>query len=91
MCSLTSALTCAFLSVPIDRDAALNEAEQLLREGKLDGAIEAHVRLVENRPNPAKGAAPRGSSGFDLDSGGYRDGRTRIDRLMLAQAGSPGQ
>ena len=37
--------------MPIDRDAALKEAEQLLRQGKLDGAIEAYVRLVEDRPS----------------------------------------
>jgi tetratricopeptide (TPR) repeat protein len=37
--------------VSIDRDAALKEAEQLLRQGKLDGAIEAYVRLVEDRPS----------------------------------------
>lgn len=35
----------------IDRDAALSEAEQLLRQGKLDGAIEAYMRLVEDRPS----------------------------------------
>ena len=28
---------------------------------------------------------------FDLDSGGYRDGRARIDRLVRAQAESPGE
>jgi len=37
--------------VPIDHDAALKEAEHLLRQGKLDGAIEAYVRLVEDRPS----------------------------------------
>jgi len=37
--------------VPIDRDAAIKEAEQLLRQGKLDGAIEAYVRLVDDRPS----------------------------------------
>ena len=37
--------------MPINRDAALKEAEQLLRQGKLDGAIEAYVRLVEDRPS----------------------------------------
>lgn len=37
--------------MPIDRDAALKEAEHLLRQGKLDGAIEAYVRLVEDRPS----------------------------------------
>ena len=37
--------------MPIDRDAALKEAEQLLRQGKLDGAIEAYVRLVDDRPS----------------------------------------
>ena len=33
-----------------DRNAALREAEQLLRQGKLDGAIEAYVRIVEDQP-----------------------------------------
>lgn len=33
-----------------DRNAALREANQLLRQGKLDGAIEAYVRLVEAQP-----------------------------------------
>ncbi len=37
--------------MPIDRDAALKEAEQLLHQGKLDGAIEAYVRLVDDRPS----------------------------------------
>ena len=50
----------ALCAVPIDRDAALKEADHLLRQGKLDGAIEAYVRLIE-------------------------------DRLVRAQAGSPGQ
>lgn len=36
--------------MPIDRDAALKTAEKLLRQGKLDGAIEAYVRLVEDQP-----------------------------------------
>ena len=37
--------------MPIDRDATLKEAEQLLRQGKLDGAIEAYARLVDDRPS----------------------------------------
>jgi tetratricopeptide (TPR) repeat protein len=36
--------------VPIDRDAALRTAERLLRQGKLDGAIDQYVRLVEDQP-----------------------------------------
>jgi tetratricopeptide (TPR) repeat protein len=36
--------------VSIDRDAALKRAEKLLRQGKLDGAIEEYVRLVEEQP-----------------------------------------
>jgi Flp pilus assembly protein TadD len=36
--------------VPIDRDAALKRAEKLLRQGKLDGAIEVYVRLVDGLP-----------------------------------------
>jgi tetratricopeptide (TPR) repeat protein len=34
----------------IDRDATLKQAEKLLRQGKLDGAIEEYVRLVEDQP-----------------------------------------
>ena len=33
-----------------ERDAALMEAERLFRQGMLDGAIEAYVRLVEDQP-----------------------------------------
>jgi len=36
--------------VAIDRDAALKKAEKFLRQGKLDGAIEEYVRLVEDQP-----------------------------------------
>ena len=79
----------------IDRDAAL-------KEGKLDGAIEAYVRLVEDRPsdwNPINTLERHGEMAralavlieLDLDSGGYRDGRARIDRLVRAQAESPDQ
>ncbi len=32
------------------RDAALKKAKKLLRQGKLNGAIEEYVRLVEDRP-----------------------------------------
>ena len=34
----------------IDREAALKKAEKLLRQGKLDGAIEEYVRLIEDQP-----------------------------------------
>ena len=34
----------------VDRDAALKKAEKLLRQGKLDGAIEEYVRLIEDQP-----------------------------------------
>lgn len=34
----------------IDRDATLKKAEKLLRQGKLDGAKEEYVRLVEDQP-----------------------------------------
>ncbi|MGE0591448.1 MAG: tetratricopeptide repeat protein [Vicinamibacterales bacterium] len=34
----------------IDRDAALKRAEKLLRQGRLDGAIEEYARLVEAHP-----------------------------------------
>jgi len=36
--------------VAIDRDATLKQAEKLLRQGKLDGAIAEYVRLVEDQP-----------------------------------------
>lgn len=34
----------------LDRDAVLKQAEKLLRQGRLDGAIEEYVRLVEDQP-----------------------------------------
>ena len=34
----------------IDREAALKKAEKLLRQGKLDGAIEEYERLIEDQP-----------------------------------------
>lgn len=34
----------------IDRDATLKQAEKLLRQGKLDAAIQEYVRLVEDQP-----------------------------------------
>jgi tetratricopeptide (TPR) repeat protein len=37
--------------VPIDRDKALKNADKLLRQGKIDGAIEQYVRLVEEQPS----------------------------------------
>jgi tetratricopeptide (TPR) repeat protein len=36
--------------VAIDREATLKQAEKLLRQGKLDGAIAEYVRLVEDQP-----------------------------------------
>jgi tetratricopeptide (TPR) repeat protein len=36
--------------VPVDRDETLKKAEKLLKQGKLAGAIEEYVRLVEDRP-----------------------------------------
>ena len=36
--------------MPIDRDAILKQAEKLLRQGKLDGAIAEYVRLIEDQP-----------------------------------------
>lgn len=36
--------------MPLDRDAILRQAEKLLRQGKLDGAIVEYVRLVEDQP-----------------------------------------
>ncbi|HEY6359493.1 MAG TPA: tetratricopeptide repeat protein [Vicinamibacterales bacterium] len=36
--------------MPIDREATLKQAEKLLRQGKLDGAIAEYVRLVEDQP-----------------------------------------
>ncbi len=34
----------------VDRDTALKQAEKLLRQGKLEGAIAEYVRLVEDQP-----------------------------------------
>jgi tetratricopeptide (TPR) repeat protein len=34
----------------LDREAALRKAEKLLRQGKLTGAIEEYVRLIEDQP-----------------------------------------
>lgn len=34
----------------VDRDAILKQAEKLLRQGKLEGAIAEYVRLVEDQP-----------------------------------------
>ena len=34
----------------IDREAALKKAEKLLRQGKLKGAIEEYLRLIEDQP-----------------------------------------
>lgn len=36
--------------MPVDREAALKRAEKLLRQGKLDGAIEEYVRLIDDQP-----------------------------------------
>ena len=36
--------------VPIDRTQALKNAEKLLRQGKLDGAIAEYLRVVEDQP-----------------------------------------
>jgi tetratricopeptide (TPR) repeat protein len=36
--------------VAVDREAALKQAEKLLRQGKLDGAIAEYVRVVEDQP-----------------------------------------
>jgi tetratricopeptide (TPR) repeat protein len=36
--------------VAVDRDAALKRAEKFLRQGKLDGAIEEYVRLIDDQP-----------------------------------------
>jgi tetratricopeptide (TPR) repeat protein len=36
--------------VPLDRDATLKQAEKLLRQGKLQGAVAEYVRLVEAHP-----------------------------------------
>lgn len=35
----------------IDRDKTLKNADKLLRQGKIDGAIEQYVRLVEDQPS----------------------------------------
>jgi Flp pilus assembly protein TadD len=36
--------------VPLDRETTLKQAERLIRQGKLDGAIAEYVRLVEDQP-----------------------------------------
>lgn len=36
--------------MPIDREKTLKNADKLLRQGKIDGAIEQYVRLVEEQP-----------------------------------------
>ena len=36
--------------MPIDRDATLKQAEKLLRQGRLDGAIAEYVRLAQDQP-----------------------------------------
>jgi len=36
--------------VAIDRDSTLKRAEQLLRRGKLNGALEEDVRLADDQP-----------------------------------------
>jgi tetratricopeptide (TPR) repeat protein len=36
--------------VAIDRDATLKQADKLLRQGKLDGAIDQYVRLITEQP-----------------------------------------
>jgi tetratricopeptide (TPR) repeat protein len=37
--------------VPVDRKATLKKAEKLLQQGKLPGAIEQYVKLVEHQPD----------------------------------------
>jgi len=37
--------------VPLDREDTLKKADKLLKQGKVSGAIEEYVRLVEDRPN----------------------------------------
>ena len=73
----------------MDRNAPLEEAEQLIRQRKLDGAIEVHVRLGDGLDETARVLAVL--IDLDLDSGGCRDARVRVDRLMLARTGSPGR
>jgi Flp pilus assembly protein TadD len=36
--------------VAIDREATLKQADKLVRQGKLDGAIAEYVRLVDEYP-----------------------------------------
>ena len=36
--------------MPLDREATLKQAEKLLRQGKLDGAIAEYLRLIEDQP-----------------------------------------
>lgn len=63
----------------MDRDAALKEAEQLLREGKLDGAIEAYVRLVEDRPSDWDSISALGD--LCLRAGDVERAATRFTRI----------
>jgi tetratricopeptide (TPR) repeat protein len=37
--------------VPIDRESSLRRAEKLLRQGRLDGAIDEYLRVVEDQPS----------------------------------------
>jgi tetratricopeptide (TPR) repeat protein len=37
--------------VAIDRESCLRKAEKLLRQGRLDAAIEAYLRVIEDQPN----------------------------------------
>ncbi len=37
--------------MPIDRNATLKQADKLLRQGKLDGAIAEYVQLISDQPN----------------------------------------
>ena len=73
----------------MDRNAPLEEAEQLIRQRKLDGSIEAYVRLGDGLDETARVLAVL--IDLHLDSGGCRDGRARVDRLMFARTGSPGR
>src|SRR4029453_16446537 len=38
------------ISVPIDREATLKQADKLLKQGKLDAAIAEYVRLIDDQP-----------------------------------------
>ena len=65
--------------MPIDRAAALRNAEKLLRQGKLDLAIAEYLRVVEEQPRDWNTANVLG----DLYvRAGQTEGRSRSSRRI---------